>query len=174
MNHFDRLQLTLAGSASFLPPVPWSCRVDLRFVARSRVKGRNGGVTQIQAYVHGGEHRRRHRLADANWGRCRAAVVFIDVPPEALAARLNKDSGAGTTNDEVSGPVLGGVPPEKLRALLERLSKYEQADVGFASTARSPRRLRGSDHDGHCRLHRQQPTEMETVEGEGKPAAEVE
>ena len=136
MNHFDRLQLTLVGSASF--PAPCSLVLSSWIFGSSArslgSKVETAVLTQIQAYVRtvvstgGGIV-----LADANWGKMQSGlVVFIDVPPEALAARLNKDSGAGTTSDEVSGrPVLGGdASPEKLRALLEeRLSKYEQADV---------------------------------------------
>ena len=84
-------------------------------------------MTQVQAYVRtvvstgGGIV-----LSDANWGKMQSGlVVFLDVPPDALSARLS-------TGTEVDGrPVLkGDSSPETIRALLEsRLVKYEQADV---------------------------------------------
>eukprot|EP01039_Chlorochromonas_danica_P010570 gene10570-11711_t len=67
-------------------------------------------------------------LRNENWGLLRhGIVVFIDVPPEDIYARLMSKGDAAIS----TRPLLQGDQPlEKLKDLLsQRIEKYEQADV---------------------------------------------
>lgn len=77
-------------------------------------------------------------VKDANWGKLKSGiVVFLDVPPEAIAARIASKQGGGEEGVSTR-PLLAGVEDasdvdavaESLAGILSsRRLKYEQADV---------------------------------------------